>query len=108
MVSVETDKGPSAMIIFQDRQWAGDPRLGAMSASIDGKRVGLGPSSGMDRPPPVSFGSTTDAIRRAPDDPVGDICECLHTALGWHHRPALTKMGSPPDLSSGALGGPSL
>jgi hypothetical protein len=38
---VEADASLSTIVIFQSGQWTGDPRLGAMVASIDGKRVGL-------------------------------------------------------------------
>lgn len=34
------DAGHGTIVVFQDREWFGDPRLGAFVMSVDGKRVG--------------------------------------------------------------------
>jgi hypothetical protein len=36
----------STVLVFQDRQWFGDPRLGAFIVTVDGRRVGVAPVRG--------------------------------------------------------------
>ena len=38
---MERPQGQTLIIVFQDRSWFGDPRLGAFVLSIDGRRAGV-------------------------------------------------------------------
>lgn len=38
---MEQPQGQSSIMVFQDRAWFGDPRLGAFVLSIDGRRAGV-------------------------------------------------------------------
>jgi len=64
MMELVTNGSPeAAIVVFQDRNWSGDPRLAAFTVSVDGKKVGQA-TLGSSLRVPVSPGSHTVRIRQ--------------------------------------------
>jgi hypothetical protein len=57
------EKATGTLVVLQDRQWVGDPRLGGFNVSVNGRRVGKAPVQGR-LVVPVSPGPNTVRIRQ--------------------------------------------